>query len=161
MARAWTVAGVANGASFSDTGYQQVWDATAGQAGRQGIAIQYGGGNGALEYQSDKPFLTAADPYVRQAVRRRLAQYEQVVPGIARRWTGKAVLSVWHENPYSWGAYSCYPVGYCHRFAGYEGTRQGNIHIAGEHTSVDSQGYMNGGAESGARAAQEILADVR
>jgi len=153
--------GIANGASFSDTGYQEVWDATAGQAGRQGIAIQYGGGNGALEYQPGKPFLTAKDPYVRQAVQRRLAQYEQVVPGITRRWTGKATLAAWHENPYSRGAYSCYPVGYCHRFAGYEGTRQGNIHIAGEHTSVDSQGYMNGGVESGARAAQEILADIR
>ncbi|MBE1462534.1 FAD-dependent oxidoreductase [Kibdelosporangium phytohabitans] len=35
--------------------------------------------------------------------------------------------------------------------------RQGNIHIAGEHTSVDYRGYMNGAAETGARAAGEIL----
>jgi monoamine oxidase len=94
---------------------------------------------------------------VRQAARRKLAQYEAVVPGASRFWTGKATLSAWHVNPLSYGAYSCYPTGYCHRFAGYEGMRQGNIHLAGEHTSVDFQGFMNGGAESGARAALEIL----
>lgn len=153
--------GISNGTSFSDTGYQQIWDATAGQAGTKGIAIQYGGGNVALEFQPDKPFPNASDPYVRQEVQRRLCEYEMVAPGISNHWTGKATMSAWHVNPYSHGAYSCFPVGYCHRFAGYESRQQGNIHIAGEHTSLDSQGYMNGGAESGARAAQEVLAALR
>jgi monoamine oxidase len=36
----------------------------------------------------------------------------------------------------------------------------GNLHFAGEHTSLDFQGYMEGGAESGARAAREILVDL-
>lgn len=149
--------GISNGESFSDTGYQEVWDATAGQPGSKGIAVQYGGGDGALEFRPAQPFSSASDPYVRRAVRRKLAQYEAVVPGVSRFWTGKAMLSAWHVNPHSYGAYSCYPVGYCHRFAGYEGQRQGNIHLAGEHTSVDFQGFMNGGVESGARAALEIL----
>ncbi|MGR6999792.1 FAD-dependent oxidoreductase [Yinghuangia aomiensis] len=58
------------------------------------------------------------------------------------------------------GAYSYWPVSYLHRYAGYEGTRQGNIHIGGEHTSYDFQGYMNGGAVEGARAANEVVADL-
>jgi monoamine oxidase len=149
--------GVANGISFSDTGYQQVWDATTGQPGRAGIAIQYGGGSGALAFQPAVPFSDAGSSYVRSAVREKLAQFSVVVPGIGDAYTGKATLAAWHRNPYTYGAYSCYPVDYCHRFAGYEGQRQGNIHIAGEHTSLDSQGYMNGGAESGARAATELL----
>jgi monoamine oxidase len=149
--------GVANGISFSDTGYQQIWDATTGQPGRQGIAIQYGGGSGALAFQPSTAFSDARSGYVRAAVREKLGQLGIVVPGIAGAYEGKATLAVWHRNPYSYGAYSCYPVDYCHRFAGYEGQRQGNVHIAGEHTSVDSQGYMNGGAESGARAAAELL----
>ncbi len=152
--------GIANGESFSDSGYQEAWDATAGQPGSRGIAIQYGGGNGAREFRPSTPFPRATDPYVRQAVRRKLAQIAAVVPSIRSYWTGKATLSAWHVNPLSYGAYSYYPIGYCHRFAGYEGQRQGNIHLAGEHTSVDFQGFMNGGAESGARAAQEILADI-
>ena len=30
-------------------------------------------------------------------------------------------------------------------FAGYEGVREGNVHFAGEHTSYEFQGYMEGG----------------
>jgi monoamine oxidase len=150
--------GVANGISFADTGYQQVWDATTGQPGRRGIAIQYGGGSGALTFQPSVPFANASSAYVRSSVREKLGQFGVVVPRVAAAYAGKATLAAWHRNPNTYGAYSCYPVDYCHRFAGYEGTRQGNVHIAGEHTSVDSLGYMNGGAESGARAAAELLA---
>jgi monoamine oxidase len=31
------------------------------------------------------------------------------------------------------------------------------VHFAGEHTSTHSQGYLNGGVESGQRAAIEIM----
>jgi len=34
---------------------------------------------------------------------------------------------------------------------------EGNVHFAGEHTSVNSQGYLNGAVETGQRAAQELL----
>ena len=42
-----------------------------------------------------------------------------------------------------------------------ERKRQGNCHFAGEHTSIDFQGYLNGAVESGERAAGEILADLK
>ena len=32
--------------------------------------------------------------------------------------------------------------------------------FAGEHTSIDFQGFMEGGASEGVRAAQEILAAI-
>jgi monoamine oxidase len=44
-----------------------------------------------------------------------------------------------------------------HPVAGVEGEPEGNCHFAGEHTSVDFQGYLNGAVESGQRAAQELL----
>ena len=34
---------------------------------------------------------------------------------------------------------------------------EGGLHFAGEHTSMFSQGYLNGGVESGGRAAAEVL----
>jgi monoamine oxidase len=37
--------------------------------------------------------------------------------------------------------------------------RQGNLHFAGEHCSIDYQGYMEGGATEGQRAALEVLGD--
>ena len=45
------------------------------------------------------------------------------------------------------------------QFSGYEGARQGNCHFAGEHCSGAFQGFMEGGATEGARAAQEIISD--
>ena len=37
-----------------------------------------------------------------------------------------------------------------------EAVRQGSGLFAGEHTSIDFQGFMEGGAEQGARAAREL-----
>jgi monoamine oxidase len=41
-----------------------------------------------------------------------------------------------------------------------ERERQDNCHFAGEHKSIDFQGYLNGVVESGERAANEVLADI-
>ncbi|MGA4540650.1 flavin monoamine oxidase family protein [Uniformispora flossi] len=152
--------GVASGDSFSDLAYQQTWDTTKGQAGSTGILIQYGGGSLAYGLNPAGPFNTDSDPAVRSIASGYLTQIDTVFPGTKAAWTGKAQLSAWHKNPYSLGAYSYWPVSYLHRYAGYEGTRQGNIHLAGEHTSNDFQGYMNGGAVTGERAADEVIADL-
>jgi monoamine oxidase len=50
-------------------------------------------------------------------------------------------------------------VGQYTTFTGYEKVRRGNIHFAGEHCSYNQQGYMEGGAEEGRRAANEFLRD--
>ena len=42
-----------------------------------------------------------------------------------------------------------------------EGDAQGNCLFAGEHTSIDFQGYLNGAVDTGQRAAGEILADLK
>jgi len=47
-----------------------------------------------------------------------------------------------------------------HSFAGYERRRQGNVFFAGEHASVDYQGYMEGAASEGIRAGCEILTSL-
>jgi monoamine oxidase len=48
-------------------------------------------------------------------------------------------------------------VGQYTSITGYERVQQGNVFFAGEHTSIDFQGYMEGGASEGVRAANEIL----
>ncbi|PYC88000.1 FAD-dependent oxidoreductase [Streptomyces tateyamensis] len=153
--------GVAAGDLFSDLDLQQTWDTTKPQAGRTGILLQYGGGSLAHSLSPAGPFNTAQqDPYVHDLVGRVLSQVDQAFPGTKAQWNGRAQLSAWHRNPYSWGAYSYYPTNYIHRYARYEQVQQGNIHLAGEHTSVDFQGFMNGGAETGERAAKEVLAQL-
>ncbi len=98
--------------------------------------------------------------YTRTLAATYLGQIDQLWPGTSPTWNGRATLSAWHLNPYSYGAYSCWPVGYLTTYAGYEGTAQGNLHFAGEHTSYNFQGYMEGGAEEGARAAGEVLTAI-
>jgi monoamine oxidase len=159
--RPWTGTGpwpgVSNGESFTDMSYQQVWDATRGQAGSDGILIQYGGGTLAHSLSPVSAFTDASSPYTANLVNTNLAQVEKAFPGTTALWNGKAKLSAWHLNPYSYGAYVYWPVNYLHTYAGYEGTAQGNIHFSGEHTSFNFQGYMNGGAQEGSRAANEVL----
>ncbi|MER5208642.1 NAD(P)/FAD-dependent oxidoreductase [Streptomyces sp. NPDC002825] len=153
--------GVSAGDCFTDSEVQQTWDTTKVQGGTGGILIQYGGGSLARNLNPAGPFSTESDPYVRNLVTRYLAGIDAFFPGTSKAYTGRAQLSAWHKNPYSLGAYSCWPVGYLHRYAGYEGTAQGNVHIGGEHCSYDFQGFMEGGATEGARAAQEVVTALR
>ncbi len=151
--------GRSTGLSFADTGYQNTWDVTRAQPGTQGILVDYTGGGVAHAFTPDRPFRTADDPKTHRYARRFLSQIEPVFPGLTALWNGKALMSTWYLNPFSFGSYSYWPTHYTQHFAGYEGVRQGNVHFAGEHCSVDFQGYMEGGAEEGRRAADEIIAD--
>jgi monoamine oxidase len=89
------------------------------------------------------------------------AQIEPLLPGISDRLNGRATLDFWPASAYTRGSYSFWKVGQYTAFAGVERERSGNCHFAGEHTSVDFQGYLNGAVESGYRAAAEILADMK
>ncbi|MFB9393744.1 flavin monoamine oxidase family protein [Streptomyces coeruleoprunus] len=152
--------GVSAGDCFTDSDVQQTWDTTKIQPGTGGILIQYAGGGLARALTPAGPFSTESDRYVRDLARRRLAGVDAFFPGTSAAWTGRAQLSAWHLDPHTRGAYSYWPVGYLHRYAGYEGTAQGNVHIAGEHCSYDFQGFMEGGATEGERAAREVIAAV-
>ncbi|MEV6973487.1 NAD(P)/FAD-dependent oxidoreductase [Kitasatospora sp. NPDC093806] len=152
--------GVSTGECFADLPFQQAWDVTKGQPGGTGILVQYGGGSRAGGLTPPAAFTDATTPYTRALAGSYLRQIDTVWPGTSAGWNGRATLSAWHLNPYSYGAYSYWPVGYLTSYAGYEGTAQGRLHFAGEHTSYDFQGFMEGGAESGGRAAGEILTAI-
>ncbi|OEJ58262.1 hypothetical protein BGM19_09995 [Streptomyces agglomeratus] len=149
--------GVSAGDCFTDSDVQQTWDTTKLQPGTGGILIQYGSGRLARALTPATPFANESDPYVRDLAARRSREVDAFFPGTSKTWTAKAQLSAWHRNPYALGAYSYWPVGYLHRYAGYEGTAQGNIHIGGEHCSYDFQGFMEGGATEGERAARQVI----
>jgi monoamine oxidase len=89
-----------------------------------------------------------------------LQQIEPVLPGISSTWNGRATVDYWPANPWSKGSYSYWKVGQYTQFAGVEPQQSGNCHFAGEHTSTDFQGYLEGAVESGQRAASEVLADL-
>jgi monoamine oxidase len=168
--RFWTVPGQwgnSNGESFADTGYQLAWHATTGQPGTSGIVIDYTGGDTSRLLQPSKAWSDTSDSspparaYVQDAAHAFLDQIEPVFPGMTSRWTGKATLAAWHVSPHHHGAYSYWTPGYLHDYSTYEAVPIGPIHFAGEHTSQDFQGYIEGGAREGQRAAGEIVAAYR
>jgi len=149
--RPWRAQGY-NGETFSDRGYQNSWEVTRAQSGASGILVNYTGGNVGASFGSGTP-----DSRAQQF----LAQAEPVLPGITKAYNGRAAIEYWPGYEWTRGSYSYWKVGQYTKFAGMEGRRQGTCHFAGEHTSVDFQGYLNGAVETGQRAASEILADLK
>lgn len=149
--------GLSNGSTYADTGYQGSWDVTRGQDGTSGILTQFLGGSAVDPLVIKGGFGTSSARSVRRAARTGLAQLEPVFPGSTALWNGKATLSVPHASPFFNCSYSYWRVGQYQRFAGYEGAPQDRVLFAGEHTSIDFQGFMEGGAAEGQRAAREVL----
>jgi monoamine oxidase len=149
--RPWRALGF-NGETFSDRGYQNTWEVSRAQSGASGILVNYTGGTTGARFGTGTAESRAAQF---------LAQVEPVLPGVTKEWNGRALVDFWTGNPWTKGSYSYWKVGQYTRFAGMERERQGTCHFAGEHTSIDFQGYLNGAVESGERAAGEILGDLK
>jgi monoamine oxidase len=154
--------GISNGAAYADTGFQNTWDVSRAQPGTSGILVDYTGGSVTNSIASSTARSDATQStQVVTATKLFLGQIEPVYPGLTATWNGRATLSLPHLDPNLNCSYSFWRVGQCHTIGGSEGLRQGNVHFAGEHTSVDFQGWMEGGAITGTRAASEVLTDLK
>jgi monoamine oxidase len=150
--RHWESLG-SNGDTFADTGYQNTWDVTRAQGGASGILVDYTGGKIGASFGSGTPSSRA---------RQFLGQIEPVLPGISAKWNGLATIDYWTGYPWTKGSYSYWKVGQYQAFAGVEREIEGgSCHFAGEHTSIDFQGYLNGAVETGQKAADDVAAALR
>jgi monoamine oxidase len=131
----------------------QTWESSAAESGRSGLLTIYAGGRTGESWTADEPHAPAAEAFASEYVR----HVDGVVPGTAERFTGRAWLDLWTRDPWTNGAYAAFLPGQYTRFWGSTGRAEGGVHFAGEHTSTHSQGYLNGGVESGQRAAIEVL----
>jgi monoamine oxidase len=139
-----------DGSSYVQFPYEESWDVSAAQPGQYGILVGFPGGRqGVLPAAAHGPAPKAiADEYVREL--------DRVYPGIAKLYTGVAYLDVWARDRWHHGAYSYYRVGQYTQFAGIEPVPEGNVFFAGEQTSYNQMGYINGAVISGERAAREV-----
>lgn len=149
--RPWRDPGGSNGETYTDLGYQTTWETSRLQDGASGIITNFTGGARGIAIGDGAPEERMADF---------LAQFDQVFPGVKATSNGKVARFHWPTYPLSKGSYSSYQVGQYTKFAGSEGERVKNVHFCGEHTSLDAQGYMEGGALTGAAVADEILEDL-
>jgi len=122
-----------------------------------GILVQYPGAGTTPDYV--KKYRVTQDEGVPPAkmVNDILGSIEPIFPGCKAAYNGG--LAWYHfglNDPWLQGGYSYWRVGQITGFSGYERVPEGNIHFAGEHTSQDFQGYMEGALRSGERCALEI-----
>lgn len=149
--RAWLAAGI-NGETRGDGSYQVSWEVTRAQSGAAGILNFYSGGSTAAR---------AGDGTPEERARAALADVERVLPSVGAMWNGRVIRNAWDRHPWTKGSYSLLGPGQYTSLHGIEDSREGSVHFAGEHTSMDFAGYMNGAVESGQRAAAEVMRAVR
>ena len=123
-----------------------VWDASEHQRGRSAILMLLAGGRGSQECRQ----IIAAEGA--QGVVDRL------------RWLGKpsALQTMWQvsweDDPLARGGYAVFSPDFDPTWRDWLRRPFKRVMFAGEHTSVESEGFMNGAIESGYRAAAEIAA---
>lgn len=78
-------------------------------------------------------------------------------PGARASLTGKMELATWPSNPFARGSYSCLKPGQVTEFEGVAFEPVRCLYFAGEHTSTEFWGFMNGAAETGRRVAEALL----
>jgi monoamine oxidase len=139
-----------NGSIFTDLPLQCTWESSRGQAGESGILTNFLGGAGA------KPVNAERFDKFREELNR-------VFPGIAGKFDGKRAVMNWPEYKFTRGSYTCPLVGQYTTLLKVAGEPEldGRLVFAGEHTSGDFSGFMNGAVQSGDRAAQEIIEPKR
>jgi monoamine oxidase len=149
-----------SGETWSDLpNHQLTWEANPIRAtDRHAVLVDYSGGiRGASLNPRNVP----------REAQRWLTDLDRVLPGALAAATraGKKLLAHlqhWPSDPLIRGSYTCNQPGYFTTILGNEATPVGNLYFAGEHTDsfYEWQGFMEGGANSGIRAAKEVLADL-
>jgi len=90
-------------------------------------------------------------------VRWALRQIEHLFPGTTAAFTGRAYEDHWARDRWVHGAYSYYRVGQAATYGELAGATDGRFLFAGEHTSIDNIGFLDGAVETGERAARALL----
>jgi monoamine oxidase len=149
--RVWRDKGF-QGYTFTDVNVTEFWDSSLLIDTVPGSLTFAGGGNVGVEF--------AVLP--NSAIREKwLTGADKIFPGLKDQHNGKIAKFVWAAYPYTHGSYTSYKPGQWSAFAGVEAEPFENILFAGECCSVEHQGYMNGAAETGRKAAEEIGKRIR
>lgn len=142
-----------SGAASIDAPATTTWESSLTEPGHSGLVTVFTGGRAGVSYPRGRAHGRAPAAAVAAELRR----LERFAPGIRAAFNGRAWLDCWARDPWTHGSYAAFLPGQYTRWWGTLGRREGALHFAGEHTSTFSQGYLNGGVESGERAAREVL----
>ena len=139
------------GYTFTDELFGCGWDSTHMQSDTQASFTVYGGGK-----SSDIIFESSQAELVMN-----------FIPGVNKIFAGadkvvadKQIKICWAKQPFAKAGYTSFKKGQYSTIVGWEAESVGNIYFAGEHVSGQFQGFMNGAAETGKKAAEQIAANM-
>ena len=155
--RVWNRLGF-DGNTYADNGAAVAWEATNYQPGATGILVDFPGGAQGAALASKYGLTNDQGIAPAQLVADTLRALEQIFPGVSAAHNGLAWYHAGLLDPNLGGAWSQYTIGQYTQFSGIEPSQQGKIHFAGEGTSMEFQGFMEGGVTTGERVANEIHA---
>lgn len=137
-----------NGSAYTDRPSQQFWETSRKQPGKSGILTNFLGGGAGLR------------PFNANRFEETLSDLDLIYPGLKAKHDGKRASWLWPRYEFSKGSYSCPLVGQVTGVweSAPNSEIDGRLLFAGEHTSFDFGGFMNGAIESGNRCAAEVLA---
>lgn len=145
--RPWRTAHDSNGVVVSDLPFQTSWEGSRLQAGDAGFLVAFTGGRVGEGLTRERSG---------EALARFVAALDGVFPGVAAARDEHHATFHWPGFAWAKGSYACFAPGQFAAFHGAEAEPVGRLFFAGEHTSDDFQGFMEGAAESGVRAANEV-----
>ncbi len=145
--RVWRKMGF-QGYTFTDVNVTEFWDSSLLVDTEAGSLTFAGGGIVGDE------FAILSNSAIRE---KWLTGADGIFSGLKDQHNGNINRFVWSTYPFTKGSYTSYRAGQWSEFAGVEAEPVGNLLFAGECCSIEHQGYMNGAAETGRHAAEEII----
>ena len=135
------------------------WEGEPGNPSPLGVMVDYNGGFEARNLASTN----LHGPAAQADVDRFLPQAQQIWGNdgpygtdIELKWTGKALVSNWIDDPFAKSAFVSPAVGTMTTWWGAQWQPDGNIYYAGEAYDEEGWSYMNGAIAAGERVAREI-----
>lgn len=136
------------GYTYTDLSFGCGWDSSQMQSDKEGSFTVFAGGDFSNHIDSMGPEALCASF---------LPDFNTIFPGMNDAYNKKTMKFCWQNNTDSKAGYSSFKAGQWSTLAGWEGVPVGQIYFAGEHVSREFQGYMNGGAQTGRVAAEQVL----
>jgi monoamine oxidase len=131
-----------------------LWDGSEGQPGRAAILVSLAGGSASP--QAQELLRTKGPEGLLDRVKWMRGR------GRARRSAEPTVIAshstTWEHDRWAGGGYAYFSSSFDPSLRRWLAAPAGRILFAGEHTSLDWQGYMNGALTTGQRAAMEVIA---
>jgi monoamine oxidase len=153
--KTWSALGY-SGAIYEDWQHLACgWDDTVqlGPDASPALYLAFPGGRAGRTALTGRAHGTAPARDVRWALR----QIDHVFPGTSAAYTGRAYEDHWARDRWVHGAYSYYRVGQAASYGELAGAADGRFMFAGEHTSIDNIGFLDGAVETGERAARQLF----